>query len=121
MEESRVAADAPGADAAADTAADTAADEAAARARHAQLALELQEHRQRYYGKDAASVSDAEFDALMRELRAIEQRRPELATADSPSQQVGGALSEDFAKVTHLERMLSLDNAFTDEDLDAWG
>ncbi|WP_042437344.1 NAD-dependent DNA ligase LigA [Streptacidiphilus albus] len=117
MEESRVAADAPGVDAAADAAAGEAAD----RARHAELARELQEHRQRYYGKDAASVSDAEFDALMRELRAIEQRRPELATADSPSQQVGGALSEDFAKVTHLERMLSLDNAFTDEDLDAWG
>ena len=91
------------------------------RARHAQLAQELEDHRTRYYAHDAATISDAEFDALMRELEAIEQRRPELRTQDSPTQKVGGALSEDFAKVTHLERLLSLDNAFSDEELDAWG
>jgi DNA ligase (NAD+) len=91
------------------------------RARHAQLAQELEEHRTRYYAHDAASISDAEFDALMRELEAIEERRPELRTQDSPTQKVGGALSDDFAKVTHLERLLSLDNAFNDEELDAWG
>jgi DNA ligase (NAD+) len=91
------------------------------RARHAQLAQELEEHRRRYYGDDAASISDAEFDARMRELEAIEERHPELATADSPSQKVGGVLADGLAKVTHLERLLSLDNAFTDEELDAWG
>ena len=91
------------------------------RDRHAQLAQELEDHRTRYFGNDAPSVSDAEYDALMRELEAIEARRPELRTQDSPTQKVGGALSEDFAKVTHLERLLSLDNAFTDEELDAWG
>ena len=104
MEESPVAADVPELD----------------RARHTELARELEEHRRRYYGEDAATISDAEFDVLMHELIAIEQRHPELVTPDSPSQKVGGALSEHLAKVTHLERLLSLDNAFTDEELDAW-
>ena len=90
------------------------------RARHAQLAQELEEHRRRYYNA-VSSISDAEFDTLMRELEAIEERHPELATADSPSQKVGGVLSDALAKVTHLERLLSLDNAFNDEELDAWG
>ena len=91
------------------------------RARHAELAQELDEHRTRYHTHDAAIISDGEYDALMHELEAIEARRPELRTQDSPSQKVGGGISEDFAKVTHRERLLSLDNAFTDEELDAWG
>ncbi|MFC1420261.1 NAD-dependent DNA ligase LigA [Streptacidiphilus cavernicola] len=91
------------------------------RARHAQLAQELDEHRTRYHTRDAAIISDAEYDVLMRELEAIEARRPELRTQDSPTQKVGGAVSDDFVKVTHRERLLSLDNAFTDEELDAWG
>ena len=91
------------------------------RDRHAQLAQELDEHRTRYHTDDAAIISDAEYDRLMRELEAIEARRPELRTQDSPTQKVGGAVSDDFVKVTHRERLLSLDNAFTDEELDAWG
>ncbi|MFC5906747.1 NAD-dependent DNA ligase LigA [Streptacidiphilus monticola] len=90
------------------------------RVRHAKLAQEIEEHRFRYYVKDAPTVSDAEFDRLMRELEAIEEANPELRTPDSPTQKVGGSYSNEFAAVTHLERMLSLDNAFNDEELDAW-
>src|SRR5690349_10805023 len=92
-----------------------------ARERHSVLAQEIEEHRFRYYVKDAPVVSDAEFDALMRELEGIEEQYPVLRTPDSPTQRVGGTYSTDFAEVEHLERMLSLDNAFTDEELDAWG
>ncbi|RAG82058.1 DNA ligase (NAD(+)) LigA [Streptacidiphilus pinicola] len=90
------------------------------RARHAQLAQEIEEHRNRYYNQDAPTISDGEFDLLMRELEGIEERFPELRTSDSPTQTVGGEATADFSKVEHLERMLSLDNAFNDEELDAW-
>ncbi|WP_377269284.1 NAD-dependent DNA ligase LigA [Peterkaempfera sp. SMS 1(5)a] len=91
------------------------------RERHSVLAQEIEEHRFRYYVKDAPVVSDAEFDALMRELEGLEEQYTVLRTPDSPTQKVGGTYSNDFAEVAHLERMLSLDNAFTDEELDAWG
>lgn len=96
--------------------------EAEDRARHAQLAQEIDEHRERYYLDDAPIVSDSEFDALMRELEQIEDRNPELRTQDSPTQRVGGDTGDSgqFAKVEHAERLLSLDNAFTDEELGAW-
>jgi DNA ligase (NAD+) len=90
------------------------------RERHAVLAQEIEEHRFRYYVKDAPVVSDAEFDALMRELEGLEERFPALRTPDSPTQKVGGTYSNEFAEVEHLERMLSLDNAFTEEELDTW-
>ena len=90
------------------------------RSRHARLSQELEEHRFRYYLQDAPTVSDAEFDVLMRALEALEELRPELRTPDSPTQKVGGAYSNDFASVEHLERLLSLDNAFTEEELDSW-
>ena len=90
------------------------------RSRHAELSQEIEEHRFRYYLQDAPTVSDAEFDVLMRELEALEERHPELRTPDSPTQKVGGAYSNDFASVEHLERLLSLDNAFTEEELDSW-
>ncbi|WP_084704671.1 NAD-dependent DNA ligase LigA [Phaeacidiphilus oryzae] len=93
---------------------------AEARERHAQLAQEVEDHRFRYYVRDAPTVSDAEFDALMRELEGLEEEYPPLRTPDSPTQRVGGTYSNDFAEVQHLERMLSLDNAFADEELDAW-
>ncbi|HEY1179004.1 MAG TPA: NAD-dependent DNA ligase LigA [Phytomonospora sp.] len=92
----------------------------AARTRHAALAAEIDEHRYLYYVRDASLISDAEFDALMRQLTAIEEAHPELVTPDSPTQKVGG-FTTDFASVTHAERMLSLDNAMNDEDLAAWG
>ncbi|KJK58119.1 NAD-dependent DNA ligase LigA [Saccharothrix sp. ST-888] len=90
------------------------------RKRHAELAVEVEEHRVRYYEQDAPTVSDAEFDALMRELEAIETEHPVLVTPDSPTQKVGGAPTEGFAKVEHRERLLSLDNAMDDEELSAW-
>jgi DNA ligase (NAD+) len=90
------------------------------RRRHAQLSLELTEHNHRYHVLDSPLISDAEYDALMRELRGLEERYPELRTPDSPTQHVGGAISTVFTAVEHLERLLSLDNVFSDEDLGAW-
>lgn len=90
------------------------------RKRHVELAAEVEEHRVRYYEQDAPSVTDAEFDRLMRELEAIEAEHPVLATADSPTQKVGGAVTAQFAAVEHRERLLSLDNAMDDEELAAW-
>ncbi len=91
-----------------------------ARERHAQLAEEIETHRFRYYVQDRPTVSDGEFDALMRELEGIEERFPSLRTPDSPTQKVGGTYSTDFTAVQHIERMMSLDNAFSDEELAAW-
>ena len=91
-----------------------------ARQRHAQLSVELTENNHRYYILDSPTVSDAEYDTMMRELRELEDRYPELRTPDSPSQKVGGAVSTEFTAVQHLERLLSLDNAFSAEELDAW-
>ncbi|MEV6208140.1 NAD-dependent DNA ligase LigA [Kitasatospora sp. NPDC051914] len=90
------------------------------RKRHAELAAEIEDHRVRYYEQDAPVVSDAEFDALMRELQAIEADHPVLCTPESPTQKVGGAVAEGFASVEHRERLLSLDNAMDDEELAAW-
>ncbi|MFF4550277.1 NAD-dependent DNA ligase LigA [Streptomyces sp. NPDC001406] len=93
---------------------------AEARERHAQLAEQIEEHRFRYYVKDAPVVSDAEFDRLLRTLEALEAEYPELRTPDSPTQKVAGAYETEFTSVEHRERMLSLDNAFNDEELAAW-
>ena len=90
------------------------------RARHAELAAELTEHNYRYHVLDSPLVSDAEYDALMRELRELEDRHPELRTPDSPTQKVGAMISTDFAPVEHLQQLLSLDNAFSAAELDAW-
>jgi len=92
----------------------------AARHRHAGLSAEITEHNHRYHVLDAPVISDAEYDALMRELRELEERHPDLRTPDSPTQRVGDVISTDFAPVEHLERLLSLDNAFSREELDAW-
>jgi DNA ligase (NAD+) len=85
------------------------------------LAEEARAHQFAYHVKDAPTISDGEYDLLMRRLNAIEDEHPGLRTPDSPTQQVGGAIfSTDFAAVDHLERMLSLDNAFSPEELTAW-
>jgi DNA ligase (NAD+) len=85
------------------------------------LAEEARAHQFAYHVKDAPTISDGEYDTLMRRLNAIEDAHPGLRTPDSPTQQVGGAVfSTDFAAVDHLERMLSLDNAFSPEELTAW-
>ncbi|MER5401459.1 NAD-dependent DNA ligase LigA [Streptomyces sp. NPDC002599] len=93
---------------------------AEARERHARLAEEIEEHRFRYYVKDAPVVSDAEFDTLLRSLEALEEEYSELRTPDSPTQKVAGAYATEFTSVQHRQRMLSLDNAFTDLELAAW-
>jgi DNA ligase (NAD+) len=90
------------------------------RQRHAELAAELLEHQYRYYVLDSPLISDAEYDALMRELVAIEEQVPELRTPDSPSQKVGGMISTDFAPVHHLEPLQSLDDVFSVDQLNAW-
>ena len=81
------------------------------------LAIEIEQHNERYYQEDAPTVSDADYDALRARLNAIEARFPELVTAQSPSQKVGAAPSGRFAKVQHAVPMLSLGNAFSDEDV----
>lgn len=88
--------------------------------RHAALAEELTEHQYRYYVLDAPTVSDAEFDRRLRDLEALEQQFPALRTPDSPTQRVGGSFSTLFTPVAHAERMMSLDNAFDDDELAAW-
>ncbi|MFF5085743.1 NAD-dependent DNA ligase LigA [Streptomyces niveus] len=93
---------------------------AEARERHAHLAEQVEEHRFRYYVKDQPVVSDGEFDKLLRALEVLEEQYGELRTPDSPTQKVAGAYETEFTAVEHRERMLSLDNAFDDEELAAW-
>ncbi len=91
------------------------------RRRWQELADEVRGHQFRYYVRDAPIISDAEFDKLLRELQALEDQHPELRTPDSPTQLVGGAgFATDFTSADHLERMLSLDNVFTPDELAAW-
>ena len=85
--------------------------------RIADLRTRIRHHEERYYVDDAPEISDAEFDALMRELRALEAAHPECADPDSPTQRVGGRPAEGFNTVEHLEPLLSLDNAYSIEDL----
>ncbi len=92
----------------------------AASTRHAELSDELRGHQYRYYVLDSPTISDAEFDKLLRELEALEAEFPALRTPDSPSQNVGGTFSTLFTPVEHVERMLSLDNVFDDDELAAW-
>ncbi|MFF7336643.1 NAD-dependent DNA ligase LigA [Streptomyces sp. NPDC008163] len=94
---------------------------AEAQERHKLLAEQIEEHRFRYYVNDQPVVSDAEFDRLMRELEALEESHPPLRTPDSPTQKVAGPYRTQFTSVEHREPMLSLDNAFDDEELAAWG
>jgi len=88
--------------------------------RAAQLRDELRRHEHLYYVLDAPEISDAEYDALMNELKRIEAAHPELLTLDSPTQRVGGKPAEGFKKVRHSRPMLSLDNAYSAEELADW-
>ncbi|MGB6180520.1 MAG: NAD-dependent DNA ligase LigA [Rhodococcus sp. (in: high G+C Gram-positive bacteria)] len=85
-----------------------------------ELAEEVRGHQFRYYVRDAPIVSDGQFDALLRRLQAMEDEHPDLRTPDSPTQLVGGGFETDFTAVDHLERMLSLDNVFDEDELRAW-
>nr|WP_293950786.1 NAD-dependent DNA ligase LigA [Sneathiella sp.] len=88
-----------------------------AKAEHERLAKIIRDHDEAYYAEDAPVISDAEYDALRKDLLAIEARFPELITEESPSQNVGIAPSKGFRKVKHRVPMLSLDNAFDNEEL----
>ena len=90
------------------------------RERHARLATEVADHQFRYYVLDSPVISDGQFDELWRELVALEEQHPELITPDSPTQRVVGRFATDFTAYDHLERMLSLDNAFSADELRAW-
>ncbi|MGH3801126.1 MAG: NAD-dependent DNA ligase LigA [Pseudonocardiaceae bacterium] len=90
------------------------------RAEYGELVETVRGHQFRYYVLDAPTVSDAEFDGLLRRLQELEERWPALVTPDSPTQLVGGGFSTEFAAHDHLERMLSLDNAFETDALRTW-
>ena len=90
------------------------------RARHAELSTILDDASYRYYVLDQPTSSDTDYDHAMRELEAIEDAHPELRTPSSPTQRVAGGYTTTFTAVEHLERMLSLDNAFSTEELTAW-
>ena len=91
-----------------------------ARQRHAELSEKLRDAQYRYYVLDAPTIADIEYDTDMRALEALEEQFPELRTPDSPTQNVGGGLSTLFTPVEHLERLLSLDNVFSEEEFAAW-
>src|SRR5688572_1028538 len=84
------------------------------------LRQEIRRHEELYYVQAAPEISDSEFDALMNQLKVLEQQHPELLTPDSPTQRVGGRPAEGFATVEHIQPMLSLDNAYDEEELRAF-
>src|SRR5690242_21367853 len=84
------------------------------------LREKIRHHEYRYYVLDAPEITDAEFDQLINQLKAIESEHPELVTPDSPTQRVGGKPREGFVKVRHSSPMLSLDNTYNEEELRNW-
>ena len=84
------------------------------------LREQIRHHEHLYFVLDAPEIADAEFDALVNQLKAIECEHPELVTPDSPTQRVGGKAREGFVKVAHSSQMLSLDNAYSEEELRDW-
>ena len=111
---------APGNEALADTAAPGAVPSEDLREEYEALADEVRKHRFAYYQQDEPLISDAEFDELYRRLEAMEALHPELVSNDSPTQEVGGEVSAAFAAVEHLQRMYSLEDVFSLEELKAW-
>ena len=93
---------------------------AEAQKRVAALVDELNRHRRAYYEGNSSLISDAEYDALHLELVSLEQKYPELITGDSPTQTVGGSANQAFAPVEHLEKMMSLDNVFSEQEFRTW-
>ena len=91
-----------------------------ARSRWAHLVDTINDARERYYQRDAPTISDEEYDAIYRELVELENEHPELASGESPTQTVGGSRAEMFEPVEHLVRMYSLDNAFSIDEVQAW-
>src|SRR5215212_4984437 len=93
---------------------------AEAREQHQALSEQIEEARWRYFVLDQPTLSDADYDRRMRRLQELEAEFPELMTPDSPTQKVGGAVSTEFTAVDHLQRMESLDNAFSHDEVAAW-
>lgn len=91
-----------------------------ARHRIAELTQEIRDHQFKYYVLDAPTISDAQFDALLKELGALEAKNPELLEPDSPSLGVGGGFSTSFTQHDHIEKMMSLDNVFDEDELNSW-
>jgi len=85
-----------------------------------ELTQEIRDHQFKYYVLDAPTITDAQFDALLKELQALEAKHPELLEPDSPSLGVGGGFSTTFDQHDHIEKMMSLDNIFDEEELEAW-
>ena len=99
---------------------DDAATATSAAVRVDELRAQIAYHNQRYYTLDDPEISDADYDALVRELRQLEADHPDLASDDSPTGLVGGAISATFSPVTHRVPMMSLDNAMDADELRAW-
>jgi DNA ligase (NAD+) len=95
-------------------------DRAAAQERINALVDQINHHRRAYYEGNTVLISDTEYDSMLHELEALEAAHPDLITGDSPTQTVGGSANQAFSPVEHLERMMSLDNAFSPEELSAW-
>ena len=91
-----------------------------ARHRIAELTQEIRDHQFKYYVLDAPTISDAQFDKLLKELEALEAKNPELLEPDSPSLGVGGGFSTTFDQHDHIEKMMSLDNVFDEDELNTW-
>ena len=85
-----------------------------------ELRRQIRHHEDRYYIDSAPEITDAEFDELLRELQNLERDHPDLVTIDSPTQRVGGRTADTFASVRHAEPMLSLDNAYNEDELMAF-
>ncbi len=91
-----------------------------ARHRITELTNEIREHQFKYYVLDAPTITDAQFDKLLKELQALEAKHPELLEPDSPSLGVGGGFATTFDQHDHIEKMMSLDNVFDEEELNTW-
>ena len=91
-----------------------------ARHRMTELINEIRDHQFKYYVLDQPTVTDAQFDDLLRELQALEDKNPELREADSPTQHIGGGFSTQFEQRDHIEKMMSLDNVFDTDELAQW-
>jgi len=96
------------------------AGDSAIRAKMAQLAEIIRDHQYRYYVLDKPVIADSEFDQLWNELLKLEEKNPKLRDPHSPTFEVGGGFSTHFDSVDHIEKMMSLDNAFDESELDAW-
>ncbi len=91
-----------------------------ARHRMSELINEIRDHQFKYYVLDAPTISDSQFDSLLKELTALEAKHPELREADSPTAHIGGGFATQFEQRDHIEKMMSLDNVFDFEELTAW-